>query len=144
MVSKRRHHRSSTARGRQAARRSKLGRRGELITLLLLSFKGYRLRHRNWRAPSGELDLVFERRGEVVFVEVKTRSDEDFGGAVSAVDNAKQNKLVQTASAYLGRYSLWDRPCRFDIVAIERRPGFPGWRIRHYRDAFQPDEGRLM
>jgi len=121
-----------------------LGRSGEVVALVLLSLKGYRFRHRNWRGPAGELDLVVERRGEVVFVEVKTRGGDLFGGAVAAVDRTKQRRVVDTASAYLGRYGLWDRPCRFDIVAIERRSGFPGWRIRHYRDAFQPDEGRLM
>ena len=120
------------------------GRRGETAALIVLTLKGYRLRHRNWRAPAGELDLVFERRGAVVFVEVKVRSDEDFGGAVAAVGRDKQRALVRAAASYLGRHGLWERAVRFDVVAVERRPGFPGWRIRHLKDVIRPDLGRLM
>lgn len=115
-----------------------------MVALVLLLLKGYRLRNRNWRGPSGELDLVFERRDEIIFVEVKTRSSDDFGGAVSAVGRAKVAAMTRTAQAYLGRFDLWRRPCRFDLVAIERRRRPPWWRIRHIRHAFRPDLGRLM
>ncbi len=125
-------------------RRRRTGRRGELVALVLLSLKGYRLRHRNWRGPTGELDLVFDRRGEVVFVEVKARSGEMFGGAVAAVDRDKQNAMARTAAAYLSRHGLWQRAARFDVVTVERRGGFPGWRIRHLKDVLRPDLGRLM
>lgn len=111
---------------------------------MLLLLKGYRLRHRNWRGPSGELDLVVERRSEIVFVEVKTRSSELFGGAVGAYGARQREAAVRTASAYLGRFGAWDRPCRFDLVAIERRRTPPWWRIRHVRNAFRPDLGRLL
>ena len=122
--------------------RRTLGRRGEWLALALLVIKGYRPRHRNWRGAGGELDLVVERRGEIVFVEVKTRSSALFGGAGGAVDARKQRILTRASSAYLSRFGLWDRPCRFDIVAIERIDGFPFWSIRHYDDAFRPDLGR--
>ena len=123
---------------------ARLGRAGEWASLVLLIFKGYRLRHRNWRGPSGELDLVVEKRGEIVFVEVKTRSSELFGGAVGALGGRQKTALTRTAQAYLGRFGLWNRPCRFDFVAIERRPRPPWWRIRHIRHAFRPDLGRQM
>lgn len=122
----------------------KLGRRGEWVALGLLALKGYRPRHRNWRGAGGELDLVVERRGEIVFVEVKTRSTDLFGGAAGAVDARKQRILIRASSAYLSLFSLWDRPCRFDIVAIERISSFPFWRVRHYASAFRPDLGRQM
>ena len=51
---------------------------------MLLAAKGYRVRHRNWRGGGGELDLVAERRREIVFVEVKARSSDLYGGAVAA------------------------------------------------------------
>jgi putative endonuclease len=120
------------------------GRFGEWVALVWLLFRGYRLRHRNWRGPSGELDLVMSRRGEVVFVEVKARSGGDFGGALGAVDRTKRAALARTASAYLSRFGLWDSPCRFDVVAIERNPRGPGFKIRHQADAFRPDLGRRM
>jgi putative endonuclease len=125
-------------------RRERIGRGGELAALLLLLLKGYRPRHRNWRGPSGELDLVVERGGRIVFVEVKTRSSELYGGALAAFDRKKQGAVVRTAAAYLGRYSLWDRPCRFDLVAIERHERFPWWRPRHVVGAFRPDLGRML
>ncbi len=128
----------------QVEDRRRTGRRGELVALVLLSLKGYRLRHRNWRGPTGELDLVFDRRGEVVFVEVKARSGEMFGGAVAAVNRDKQRAMVRTAASYLSRHGLWQRPARFDVVTVERCHGFPGWRVRHLKDVLRPDLGRLM
>jgi putative endonuclease len=124
--------------------RRKLGRRGEWVALVLLLLKGYRPRHRNWRGAGGEVDLVVERRQEIVFVEVKARSSALFGGAVGAVDAKKQKKLARVSSAYLSRFGLWDRPCRFDIITIERTREFPYWRINHYANAFSPDLGRLL
>jgi putative endonuclease len=120
------------------------GRRGELAALLLLLAKGYRPRHRNWRGAGGELDIVVTRGREIVFVEVKTRSSELFGGAISAVDREKQRRLKRVSAAYLTVFDLWDRPSRFDIVTIERRSGFPYWHIRHYRNAFTVDRGRQL
>ena len=125
-------------------RRERIGRGGERAACILLLLKGYRPRHRNWRGPTGELDLVVERGGLIVFVEVKTRSSELYGGALAAFDRDKRLAVVRTAAAYLGRYSLWDRPCRFDLVAIERLEHFPWWRPRHVVDAFTPDFGRLL
>lgn len=133
-------------RRRRAERRSGLllGRRGELAALILLAVKGYRLRHRNWRTPEGELDLVVERGGEVVFVEVKSRAGTGYGGAAAAVDADKRRRLARTASVYLSRFRLWDRPCRFDVVTVERAGGLLRWRLRHLPDAFRPDLGRLL
>ena len=120
----------------------KLGRRAEWAALLMLMIKGYRPRHRNWRGAGGELDLVMQRRGEIVFVEVKARSNTLYGGAVAAFDRKKQQVLVRVSAAYLSRYGLWERPCRYDLVTVERVGGMLPWRIRHYRDAFQPNRGR--
>ena len=110
--------------------------------MLLLMAKGYRPRHRNWRGAGGELDLVMRQRDETVFVEVKARSDDLYGGAAAALNTKKQKVLVRAASAYLGRFGLWDCPCRFDLVTVERRGGVIPWRIRHYRNVFQPNLGR--
>lgn len=125
-------------------RRHHLGRLAEWLALLLLLGKGYRLRHRNWRGAGGELDLVMERRREIVFVEVKARSSSDFGGAAAALDAKKKKILVRTASAYLSRFSLWEQPCRYDLVTFERAGGLIPWHIRHYRDVFQPNLGRQI
>jgi putative endonuclease len=104
--------------------------------------KGYRPRHRNWRGAGGEIDLVMRQRDTTVFVEVKARSDVDFGGAAAHFDRRKQEVLTRASSAYLGRFNLWQRPCRFDLVTVERLGGLFPWRIRHYQDVFQPNLGR--
>ena len=124
--------------------RQRTGRSGEWIALGLLWLKGHRLRHRNWRGGGGELDLVMARGRTVVFVEVKTRSSDDFGGAAAAVHAAKRQRLVRAASAYLSRHGLWERPCRFDVVTVERRAGLIPWRVSHLRGAFRPDLGRQL
>ncbi len=121
-----------------------LGRLGEWAALALLLAKGYRPRHRNWRGAGGELDIVVERRREIVFVEVKARSSSLFGGAGAAVDREKQRTLTRVSAAYLSRHELWDRPCRFDIVTVEKRKRFPYWNIRHWVNAFSPDLGRQL
>jgi putative endonuclease len=124
-------------------RRHRRGRRGELIAVIWLQLKGYRLLARNWAGAGGELDLVMRHRGTIVFVEVKARASQDFGGALGAVGRRKQERMARAAAAYLSRFALWQHPTRFDVVAIER--GGPlAWRLRHVRDAFQPDLGRLM
>jgi putative endonuclease len=119
-----------------------LGKVGELAALLWLTAKGYRLRHRNWHGAGGELDLVMERRKEIVFVEVKSRSGELYGGPVAAVDARKRQTLHRTAAAYLGRYDLWDRPCRFDVVTIQKCRWL--WHLRHLTNVLRPDLGRQL
>lgn len=125
---------------RPPSRRSRrVGRGGEWLAATWLRLKGYRLLDRNWRGGGGELDLVMERGGAVVFVEVKTRSGSDFGGAAAAVRETKQRAIRRASAAYLSRRGLWDRPTRFDVVAIHRTTSPPWWAIRHYRDAFRSD-----
>ena len=91
-----------------------------------LSAKGYRIVARNVRTQLGELDIIAEDRGVLVFVEVKGRTTEAFGGPLLAVNRRKQLKLVKLASQYLARHHLSDRPCRFDVVLVHgyrRREG---------------------
>jgi len=118
------------------------GWRAEWAVLLLLMLRGYRPLHRNWRGSGGEIDLVMRHRGETVFVEVKARSGDLYGGAAASFDHKKRKVLERAAAAYLGRHGLWDRPCRFDLVTVERRTGLLPWRIRHYKNAHRPDLGR--
>jgi putative endonuclease len=122
----------------------RFGRIGEWIAVLWLVAHGYRIRHRNWTGGTGEIDLVAQRGTTIVFVEVKSRVREDFGGAVAAVNRSKQRTIRRAARAYLSRHRLWESPTRFDVIAVQRRAGFVPWRIEHVRDAFQSDSGRIM
>jgi putative endonuclease len=87
------------------------------------------------RTSLGELDLVAEDGGVLVFVEVKARATEAFGGALLAVGRRKQEKLVRLASQYTAQRRLSDRRCRFDVIAVQGDPD-RGGRIVHLENAF--------
>lgn len=95
-----------------------LGRIGEDEALLYLTLKGYRLKHRNWRVDHYEIDIVAEWYDEIVFVEVKTRSNENTALAKDAVDLQKKKNLVEAARAYLDYYHLRDVAYSFDIITV--------------------------
>lgn len=101
-----------------AARHLITGKAGEDLAALFLTEKGMRIRERNFRCTFGEIDMICEDRGSVVFVEVKTRSRAVRGEPGEAVGRAKKARLVKAASQYLSRSKSWSRPCRFDLVSV--------------------------
>ncbi len=101
-----------------------LGQQGERLVEEKYKTNGYKLLERNYIFPKGkqvgELDLVFTKEQELVFVEVKTRSNNSYGGPFEAVDQSKQRKLVQTAKLYLQlhpKFSGYDY--RIDVAAVD-------------------------
>jgi putative endonuclease len=92
-------------------RRRLFGQEGESVAERYLRRKGYRILARNARSSVGELDLVVEDGAVLVFVEVKARHTDAFGGAVYAVHRRKQDKLIQLAAQYLARHHIKNRPC---------------------------------
>jgi putative endonuclease len=119
--------------------RHQFGQASEARAEQFLIAKGYRILARNLRTALGELDLVAEDAGVVVFVEVKARSTEAFGGALLAVDRRKQAKLVKLASQYLAQRHLSDKPCRFDVVLVRGQSSAQG-QIEHLQNAFEVTE----
>lgn len=79
---------------------------------------GYVVLDRNWRSPTGELDLVVERDGIVVFSEVKTRRSDRYGPAAAAVGPKKQRTIHRLAMEWLDEHRPPRRGIRFDVVAI--------------------------
>lgn len=112
---------------RPAGRRSpaqSAGDAGEELAARFLEARGMAIVARNYRTRLGEIDLI-ARDGEVlVFVEVRLRADERFGGAAASVGPAKQRRLAAAAGAYLARLERAPR-CRFDVVTLEG--GAPTW-----------------
>ena len=98
--------------------RQELGKLGEDVAVEQLQRRGYAILARRYRTPCGEIDIVADDGGTVVFVEVKARADEEFGTAAEAVTRWKQRRLARMAREYLTRERVVDRPCRFDVVAI--------------------------
>ena len=95
-----------------------LGRQGEQLALQFLHDQGLIHVESNFRRPFGEIDLIMQDHGTLVFVEVRSRAKSRFGGAAASITAAKQRRLVLAAQAYLQRYHVAP-PCRFDAVAID-------------------------
>ncbi|MDW8469257.1 MAG: YraN family protein [Burkholderiales bacterium] len=108
------------------------GARAEDLCRRLLERAGLRILARNWRCRLGEIDLVAEEAGTIVFVEVRYRSGAAFGGAAESVTAAKRARLAAAARAWLAGRP--ETPCRFDVLLVE--PG-DGGRVRWIRDAFE-------
>ena len=80
--------------------------------------RGFRAIARNWRCALGEIDLIVERGGVLVFCEVKTRSGAAFGGGYEAVTWTKRRKLRQLAEAFLATCDVPHRGVRFDVASV--------------------------
>ena len=88
------------------AEHNDLGRIGEDEACYYLAHEGYTLLDRNWRVGHLEVDIVAELFGEIIFVEVKTRSHEDAEQARLAVDLDKKRNLIAAAREYLHQHRL--------------------------------------
>lgn len=119
--------------------RHQFGRASEMQAEQFLLAKGYRILDRNVRTSLGELDLVAEDHGVVVFVEVKSRATEAFGGARLAVDHRKRVKLTKLAAQYLAQRHWSEKICRFDVVLVQGTPSAHA-RIEHLPNAFDVAE----
>jgi len=104
----------------------------ETLALDFLQQQGLHLHSRNVRSRFGELDLICQQAGQWIFVEVKYRRSEAFGGAAAAVTLSKQQKLRQTAAWFLQQQRS-QAGCRFDVVAIS---GASPYQIDWIKNAF--------
>ena len=110
------------------------GKAGEDLAARFLERNGFKIIDRNYRFERGEIDLIAEEGDELVFVEVKARRSTIFGSPEDAVTEKKQEQVHAIADGYLFEHDIDNRPCRFDVVAIEFKNGKP--EIRHIRDSF--------
>ncbi|MBT9591708.1 MAG: YraN family protein [Thiobacillus sp.] len=94
-----------------------LGQSAEKRAEIFLESNGLMLVARNWRCRFGEIDLIMQDGATRVFVEVRLRSRNDFGGAAASVTPGKQRKLLAAARQYLTTLKTLP-PCRFDVVAL--------------------------
>lgn len=94
------------------------GASAELDAAQLLVASGYHIVERNFRCRFGELDLIARDGDVLVFVEVRSRADDEYGAAVLAVGPAKQRQVARVAAFYLAAMEPAFAECRFDIVAI--------------------------
>lgn len=117
--------------------RQRAGDAAEAAACVRLEAAGCRILGRNIRYREGEIDIVADDGGTLVFVEVRMRRGDGFGGAGGSIDVFKRRRLVRAAQHFLlQRYGAGPRlpPCRFDVFAAD------GDGIREWiRDAFAAD-----
>jgi putative endonuclease len=111
------------------------GRRGEALAAEFLVRRGYRILAANYRHLRKEIDLIAWGEGFVVFVEVKLRRDDRFGGPAAAVDARKQRAIISCARGFLHERGIRGMPCRFDVIAIRDEAGGTP-RVEHIPNAF--------
>src|SRR5947208_2640880 len=114
-LSSRWRNRSSTSQPRHL----RLGTRGENLACRFLRKNGYKVLYRNFKGRTGgEIDVICRDRDTLVFVEVKTRTREDFGRPADAVNREKQTRIARGALAWLRLLGDPDILFRFDVVEV--------------------------
>jgi len=117
-------------------RHLRLGTRGENLACQFLKRNGYKILYRNFKGRTGgEIDIICRDRDTLVFVEVKTRTREDFGRPVEAVNREKQNSIARGALAWLRLLDDPDILFRFDVVEVILAEGAEP-RLEILRNAF--------
>jgi len=101
------------------------GRTAEALAAAYLERQGLCILERNFRIRGGEIDLVCRQGGTLVFVEVRLRSRNDFGGAGESITATKRRRIILAARHYLARHSRQARgqDCRFDCVLLQNLDG---------------------
>ena len=119
-----------------------IGKFGEDVASKYLKDKGYKIKERNYRTFLGEIDIICEYKGNIIFVEVKTRRSDKFGCPEEAVNFIKQRKIIKNALCYLSKYHLWEKNCCFDVILISVSSHKDIKKIKHISNAFSLD-GKL-
>lgn len=114
------------------ARHNALGKWGEKVAVDYLVGQGYAIRDVNWRMPPFEVDIIAMNGARLVFVEVKTRSDNSFDPAL-AINRRKIWALVNSANAYVRLYNL-PHEIQFDVIYVVGDPLI--YNLEHIPDAF--------
>jgi putative endonuclease len=112
-----------------------LGKEGEDAAVRFLKKKRYKIVGLGFRMFHGEIDIIAYDRQTLVFIEVKTRTNSDYGFPEESVTPAKQEQIRKIAQGYLAKSRLGDIPCRFDVVSILIGDGSRPL-IKHIENAF--------
>lgn len=109
------------------------GAYGEDLACRELEKNGYVILERNYRYRNGEIDIIAEKDGIIIFVEVKFRTSTKNGMPCGAVDFKKQKKIINTALMYIQQKNLLDSSFRFDVIEVL---ALDTVKIRHIKNAF--------
>lgn len=125
--------------GKEPDPRRYIGRLGEAIAEKFLLSKGFFVLVKNFSTPLGEIDLVAQKDGCVVFFEVKTRLSARFGPPLSAITKEKKRHIVRSCQYYINRYGLHGNSCRIDAIGINLDAMGNVRLLRHVKNAVETD-----
>ena len=108
------------------------GKLGEEIAQKYLISKGGKILEKNYRTKIGEIDLIVKLNGELVFVEVKSRSNINYGYPAESVNYNKRRKIVNVAEFYILENCLHNISIRFDVIEIYLKNN----KVNHIINAF--------
>jgi len=103
----------------QVMNRQEVGKLGEKTAQKFLKKRGYRIRETGFRCRHGEIDIIAQKKDCLVFVEVRTKSNLDFGTPEESITRAKKEKLIASALTYTNTHQNLPALWRIDVVAIE-------------------------
>ena len=112
-----------------------LGSKGEDIAADHLKKSGYKILFRNWKWGKHEIDIIAEKDKIVVFVEVKTRTDNPLEDPRTAITIEKRKSMIYAADGYIQKFKI-DKEGRFDVLIITKK--IESYEIEHIEDAFYP------
>jgi putative endonuclease len=112
-----------------------IGKKGESIAAGYLSENGYEIIEKNYKYGKGEIDIIAGRDDVLVFVEVKTRQNLEFGPPELAVNLQKQRQIKKIAKAYLYKNQISNLDCRIDLIAIVYKDS-NDYTLNHIQNAF--------
>lgn len=117
--------------------KKQVGDKGEDIASDFLINKGYEVIQRNYRCRFGEIDIIAEYNGIIIFVEVKTRHTASFGTPQESITSSKIRKISKTAILYAQEKNLIEQSYRFDVIAITYPKYSLEPNILHIENAFE-------
>lgn len=113
--------------------RREIGIFGETLAYNYLLENGYDILERNFRVKVGEIDIIAQKNDIIIFVEVKARSNNNYGFPYESVDFRKQKKIIRTAQNYINLKKLNNYQYRFDIIEVFLKLNN---KINHIQNAF--------
>lgn len=113
----------------------RLGKKGEELATEYLRGHGYTILERNYTCYCGEIDIIARYKHTLIFIEVKTRSSDNFGHPAEAVTHRKQRKITQVAEHYLSTHDE-GADGRFDVISVVLPKSHPP-RVEHIANAFE-------
>jgi len=119
--------------------RQEVGKLGEKAARKFLKKRGYRIREVGFHCHHGEIDIIAQQKDYLVFVEVRTKSNLDFGTPEESITQAKKEKLIASALTYTNTHQNLPPLWRIDVVAIELDEKGKTRRIEHIENAVEQD-----